>query len=118
MVATDTINILMYLGVALLSARILGEIFERIKLSSILGELLAGMIFGGPLLGMIGANPALFVDNEVLKQFSQQNDQPHPRLQYHQQCGQTCQRQYVRPAQRIPQQYAPCIYVDKYWLLL
>jgi len=71
MVATDTINILMYLGVALLSARILGEIFERIKLSSILGELLAGMIFGGPLLGMIGANPNLFVDNELLKQFSQ-----------------------------------------------
>lgn len=71
MVATDAINILMYLGVALLSARILGEIFERIKLSSILGELLAGMIFGGPLLGMIGVNPTLFVDNEVLKQFSQ-----------------------------------------------
>lgn len=69
--ATEVINILMYLGVALLSARILGEIFERIKLSSIIGELLAGMIFGGPFLGMIGAEPTFFVDNEVLKQFSQ-----------------------------------------------
>ncbi|MHA1125630.1 MAG: cation:proton antiporter [Candidatus Heimdallarchaeota archaeon] len=69
--ASSPITILLYLGVALLTARILGEIFERIKLSSIIGELLAGIIFGGPFLGMIGANPKLFVDIEVLKQFSQ-----------------------------------------------
>ncbi|MHA1212186.1 MAG: cation:proton antiporter [Candidatus Heimdallarchaeota archaeon] len=70
-ISSDPITILLYLGVALVSARILGEIFERIKLSSIIGELLAGILFGGPFLGIIGANTKMFVDIDVLKQFSQ-----------------------------------------------
>ena len=45
-------NILLYLGIALITARILGEIFERLKLSSILGELFAGFLFGGPIFSL------------------------------------------------------------------
>ncbi|MHA1121550.1 MAG: cation:proton antiporter [Candidatus Heimdallarchaeota archaeon] len=70
-IASDPIAILLYLGIALVSARILGELFERIKLSSIIGELLAGIIFGGPFLGLIGVDTNFFLDSEVLKQFSQ-----------------------------------------------
>ncbi|MHA1504541.1 MAG: cation:proton antiporter [Candidatus Heimdallarchaeota archaeon] len=68
---SSVINVFLYLGIALISARILGEIFERLKLSSIIGEILAGIFFGGPFLGMIGVNTKLFVDIDVLRQFSQ-----------------------------------------------
>jgi len=68
---SEPIVVFLYLGIALVSARILGEIFERIKLSSIIGELLAGMLLGGPLLALVGANPKLFIDIDVLRQFSQ-----------------------------------------------
>jgi Kef-type K+ transport system membrane component KefB len=67
----ETIKVFLYLGIALISARILGEIFERIKLSSIIGEILAGIIIGGPFLGLIGVRTDLFVDIDVLRQFSQ-----------------------------------------------
>ena len=68
---SSPVLVFLYLGIALISARILGEIFERIKLSSIIGEILAGIIFGGPLLNMVGADPKLFIDIDVLRQFSQ-----------------------------------------------
>ncbi|MHA1924210.1 MAG: cation:proton antiporter domain-containing protein, partial [Candidatus Heimdallarchaeota archaeon] len=68
---SSVINVFLYLGIALISARILGEIFERLKLSSIIGEILAGIFFGGPFLGMIGVNTKMFVDIDVLRQFSQ-----------------------------------------------
>jgi Kef-type K+ transport system membrane component KefB len=67
---SEAIKVFLYLGIALVSARILGEIFERIKLSSIIGEILAGIMFGGPFLSIFGV-PNLFVDINVLKQFSQ-----------------------------------------------
>ena len=70
-VASEPVKVFLYLGIALISARIMGEIFERIKLSSIIGEIIAGIIFGGPFLGMIGADPKFFVDIDVLRQFSQ-----------------------------------------------
>lgn len=70
-VDSSIIKVFLYLGVALISARILGEIFERLKLSSIIGEILAGVFFGGPFLGLIGVNSKLFVDIAVLRQFSQ-----------------------------------------------
>ena len=70
-VGSSPVQVFLYLGIALISARILGEIFERIKLSSIIGEILAGIIFGGPLLNMVGADPKLFIDIDVLRQFSQ-----------------------------------------------
>ena len=49
-------NIFLYLGIALISARIMGEIFERLKLSSILGELIAGFLFGGPIFILFDLN--------------------------------------------------------------
>lgn len=71
----QVLRILLFIGVGLLSARILGEIFERLKLSSILGELFAGILFGGPILGLFGPKGVelsmKFMDNEVLEQFSQ-----------------------------------------------
>lgn len=65
------IQVFLYLGIALLSARILGEIFERIKLSAIIGEILAGILVGGPFFGLVGLEPDFFVDIAVLRQFSQ-----------------------------------------------
>ena len=44
----------LYLGIALIFARLLGEIFERIKLSSIIGELLSGLLLGGPIFILFG----------------------------------------------------------------
>ncbi len=46
----------LYLGIALIFARLLGEIFERIKLSSIIGELLSGLLIGGPIFILFGVN--------------------------------------------------------------
>ena len=46
----------LYLGVALIFARLLGELFEKIKLSSIIGELLAGLLLGGPLFFLAGVH--------------------------------------------------------------
>ncbi|MCG3260055.1 MAG: cation:proton antiporter [Candidatus Heimdallarchaeota archaeon] len=71
----QVLRILLFIGIGLLSARILGEIFERIKLSSILGELLAGVLIGGPIFRLFGDKGsevlAKFMDGEVLEQFSQ-----------------------------------------------
>ncbi len=71
----QVLRILLFIGVGLLSARILGEIFERLKLSSILGELFAGILFGGPILGLFGEKGVefskTFMDKEILEQFSQ-----------------------------------------------
>ena len=44
----------LYLGIALIFARLLGELFERLKLSSIIGELLSGLLIGGPLFILAG----------------------------------------------------------------
>ena len=46
----------LYLGIALVFARLLGELFEKIKLSSIIGELLAGLLLGGPLFFLAGVH--------------------------------------------------------------
>ncbi len=51
---TFDFTIFLYIGIALISARLLGELFERIKLSSILGELFAGFLFGGPIFELAG----------------------------------------------------------------
>lgn len=69
------LRIMLFIGIGLLSARILGEIFERLKLSSILGELLAGVLIGGPIFRLFGDKGsevlAKFMDAEILEQFSQ-----------------------------------------------
>ena len=46
----------LYLGIALIFARLLGEFFERLKLSSIIGELLSGLLIGGPLFILAGVH--------------------------------------------------------------
>ena len=69
-------NVFLYLGIALISARILGEIFERLKLSSILGELFAGFLFGGPIFLLFDLNeiniggdfPFIFIGPESMKE--------------------------------------------------
>jgi len=64
-------HILLFIGIGLFSARIFGEIFERLKLSAIVGELIAGIIIGGPLFMMIGVDISFFMDAGSLQQFSQ-----------------------------------------------
>jgi Kef-type K+ transport system membrane component KefB len=73
-------NILLYLGIALITARFLGEIFERMKLSSILGELFAGFLFGGPIFSLLkvyefnigGSHPFNFAEmKESIEPFAQ-----------------------------------------------
>ncbi len=46
--------IFLYIGFAVLIARIFGELFEKLKLSSIIGELLAGLLLGGPIFFLFG----------------------------------------------------------------
>ena len=46
----------LYLGIALIFARLLGEFFEKMKLSSIIGELLSGLLLGGPLFFLAGVH--------------------------------------------------------------
>jgi Kef-type K+ transport system membrane component KefB len=71
MVATESIQILLFIGIGLFSARVLGEIFERLKMSSIVGELLAGILLGGPLFALINIDYSFVMDSEILLQFSQ-----------------------------------------------
>lgn len=71
MEVSDSATILLYISIGLLSARIFGEIFERLKLSSILGELSAGIIIGGPLLQLFGVDTSKFMDVNSLQQLAQ-----------------------------------------------
>ena len=45
--------VLLHIAVLLISAKILGELFERVGLSSIIGEVLAGIIVGPSLLKIV-----------------------------------------------------------------
>ena len=69
--SAESIQILLFIGIGLFSARIFGEIFERLKMSSIVGELLAGILLGGPLFTLIGVDYSFVMDSAVLQQFSQ-----------------------------------------------
>lgn len=46
------LEILLYLGILLFSAKILGEISQRLKMSSMIGEIAAGIILG-PIAGIV-----------------------------------------------------------------
>ena len=70
-ISIDITQILLFIGIGLISARIFGEIFERLKMSSIVGELLAGILIGGPLFGLLGVDISFFMDAGALQQFSQ-----------------------------------------------
>ena len=64
-------QILLFIGIGLFSARLFGELFERLKLSAIVGELVAGILIGGPLFLLIGIDISFFMDSGSLQQFSQ-----------------------------------------------
>ncbi|MCK5409405.1 MAG: cation:proton antiporter [Candidatus Heimdallarchaeota archaeon] len=64
-------QILLFIGIGLFSARLFGELFERLKLSAIVGELVAGILIGGPLFLLIGVDASFFMDAGSLQQFSQ-----------------------------------------------
>ncbi len=52
------ITILLYIALILLAAKIFGEVAERLGVSALIGEVLAGLLFG-PLLGIIKPNAFL-----------------------------------------------------------
>ena len=51
------IEIIIAVGILLASAKLMGELFSRIKLPIVLGELLAGMIIGPFALGAFLLHP-------------------------------------------------------------
>ena len=70
-VSIDVVQILLFIGIGLLAAKIFGEIFERLKMSSIAGELLAGILIGGPLFVLLNVEHQFIIKAESLQQFSQ-----------------------------------------------
>ncbi|MHA1222492.1 MAG: cation:proton antiporter [Candidatus Heimdallarchaeaceae archaeon] len=70
-VSADVVQILLFIGTGLLSAKIFGEMFERLKMSSIVGELLAGILIGGPLFALLSVEHEFVIKVESLQQFSQ-----------------------------------------------
>ena len=70
-VSIDVVQILLFIGIGLLAAKIFGEIFERLKMSSIAGELLAGILIGGPLFALLNVEHQFIIKAESLQQFSQ-----------------------------------------------
>jgi Kef-type K+ transport system membrane component KefB len=54
---TEVINLLMQLGIMILFARLFGELARRFKQPMVLGEIIAGVILGPSIFGMI--NPEL-----------------------------------------------------------
>lgn len=69
--SAEVVQILLFIGIGLFSARIFGEIFERFKMSSIIGEILAGILIGGPLFALVNVDYSSVMDVDILKQFSQ-----------------------------------------------
>ena len=53
MILTDIFNILLLIAIALIFARILGYIFERLHQPVVIGEILAGFFVGSFGLGML-----------------------------------------------------------------
>lgn len=56
--------------IILVSARLLGEIFHRMKLPSLVGELLAGIIIGPSILSLVLPNEDLTVLSNLSVFFS------------------------------------------------
>ncbi|MHA1552254.1 MAG: cation:proton antiporter [Candidatus Heimdallarchaeaceae archaeon] len=64
-------HILLFIGIGLFAARLFGELFERLKLSAIVGELVAGILIGGPFFLLIGVDASFIMDSVWLQEFSQ-----------------------------------------------
>ena len=58
-------SIFLSIGIILLSARILGELAARFKAPSVMGEMLAGIIIGPSLLGIVELNDIIYVLAEI-----------------------------------------------------
>jgi Kef-type K+ transport system membrane component KefB len=56
--AAEVLNFLVIVSIILISSRILGEVFRKLKQPVVVGEILAGIIIGPSLLG--SAFPGLF----------------------------------------------------------
>ena len=68
MVESDFIQIIIGVGVLLFAAKLLAELFLRLKLPIVLGELLAGMIIGPFALGaylLYDGEPLLIIGSEI-----------------------------------------------------
>ena len=61
----QTHSIFLELFMILMSARILGELFSRAGMPSVMGELFAGFVLGGSLLGWIAPNDTLRLLSEI-----------------------------------------------------
>ncbi|MCF6208139.1 MAG: cation:proton antiporter [Ghiorsea sp.] len=58
-------SVFLSIGLILLSARILGELAARFKAPSVMGEMLAGIIIGPSLLGIVELNDIIYVLAEL-----------------------------------------------------
>ncbi|MEK0320122.1 MAG: cation:proton antiporter [Nitrosopumilus sp.] len=68
MAETEFIQIIIGVGILLFSAKIMAELFVRLKLPIVLGELLAGMIIGPFALGsllVLNGEPLLTIGSEI-----------------------------------------------------
>lgn len=63
--ATDHSNILLSLFVMLAAAKIMAEIFERLKQPAVVGEILAGVIIGPSLLGWVHPSDLISILAEI-----------------------------------------------------
>ena len=67
-VETDFIQIIIGVGILLFAAKLMAELFLRLKLPIVLGELLAGMIIGPFALGsllVLNGEPLLTIGSEM-----------------------------------------------------
>lgn len=63
--ALEPAQIILQLIIILFAAKVVGELIERVGLPPVLGELLAGVILGGSVLGLISSNEILRVLAEI-----------------------------------------------------
>lgn len=63
--ALEPAQIILQLIIILFAAKVVGELIERVGLPPVLGELLAGVILGGSVLGLISSNEILHVLAEI-----------------------------------------------------
>jgi Kef-type K+ transport system membrane component KefB len=62
--ASESAEILVALAIVLFSAKLLGEVFERLKQPAVVGEILAGVIIGPSVLALI--NPDFLGNGEII----------------------------------------------------
>src|SRR6185436_949143 len=63
--AVDHSNVLLALFVMLAAAKIMAEIFERLKQPAVVGEILAGVIIGPSILGWVAPSDLITILAEI-----------------------------------------------------